>query len=93
MDALQAAAAHARVVVVDMTDTIFFGASTLGVLAAVCRQLRDEGGELLVAVGSAGLRLKMIKVTRLGEWLQFFPGVPEARAAASGYMHPRERAA
>jgi len=92
MDALQAAAAHARVVVVDMTDTIFFGASTLG-LAAVCRQLRDEGGELLVAVGSAGLRLKMIKVTRLGEWLQFFPGVPEARAAASGYVHPRERAA
>ncbi len=61
---LDAIAAGAQRVVVDMTDTHFIDSTTLGVLIGASKRLRPVGGELVLVIDHPPIR-KIFEITLL----------------------------
>jgi anti-sigma B factor antagonist len=69
-----------RKFVLELRDVGELGASGLGLLTTITRRVRRDGGEVVVAHPSRGMR-KVIDEMRMDDYWEVFPDVEEARQA------------
>lgn len=81
-----------EVVVVDLGAATFIDSSSLGILIAAHRRLRDRGGRLVVACGVPAV-LKTFKITGLDSVLEVHADREAALAASQGPAPPDQAAA
>jgi anti-anti-sigma factor len=90
--ALLEACTGASVVVVDMTITTHFGATGIGVLAPIRKQLQDAGGELRLVIRNAQV-LRILEVLKMDQMFGIFTNMPEALAIDRRDSLPYDQAA
>ena len=75
------------IVVADLTAVTFIDSTALGVLIATTRQLRINGGDLVLVVTSSQVQ-RVLAVTQLDRYFSVFVDLPSAVAAAAARLLP-----
>jgi anti-anti-sigma factor len=88
---LEVSAEDPSVVIVDMTETTYIDASTIGVLLPLAKRLHDSGGELRVVLGSAPMpRHLLLEMFQLNQFSRIVTDMEEAVAgprSPARYVH------
>jgi anti-anti-sigma factor len=68
----------ARIVIADLSATVFCDCSAIGVLLSAAGTAAASGAELLLVVGAGGRVRRLVDVLRLGQVLSIYPTLSAA---------------